>query len=213
MKSILKIKILLLFIFLSSEHSRASSYLKCTDLFSSHFSQQLSMLKKYEGEHLGLYYDKTTHQYWHVKYFNETEKAEFKISIANKILLDSTGRKASSPFDSETGQFKEGLIILDTEQNIYLLPYEQRGIFHHSSLSHGQNVFFAGTVSFSNGHILTISDLSGHYKPKYQSLVEFIRFLEDHGLNLRQTKISGYNIFEKTGQYSISYFDWKKLNP
>ena len=185
---------------------------QCLSLFISNLTL-LQMQSQYIGEDQGLYFDKITRKHWKVKYFSPAEKRKYQLIINNKRLTDLNKNKYSSEFDFKTGLFTDGLVILDLEQNIYLLPFEERGLYHHSSLSNGQNVFFAGTMTVSDGLVISISDLSGHYKPNISALQQFIHYLESSGLDLRYANISGYNVLKKFKQHSMTYKEWKKLNP
>ena len=186
--------------------------ISCVQLFGeleTQKAQLIQMLPQYIGEEKGHYYDKTARRYWNVHYFNHEDLKHLTITVKNSTLYDFKNEKYSTEFDHENGVFKEALVVLTAEENLLILPYESRGLYHHSSLSHGKPVLFAGTITVANGQVIELTDLSGHYKPNLDSLKNFITFLESKKLNLRNMLISGFNVFQKTKQHSISYSEFK----
>lgn len=183
---------------------------QCVHLFDFRMSQVFTMDSKYLGENEGKYIDPVTRKPWNVKYFTFEERQQFRLKSSSGKLVDTKNEPVSSEFDPESITFETGLVVLTKNYELYLMPYEQRGRFHHSSLSGGKDVLFAGEMSLYRGHVRNISDRSGHYKPNSRALADFIHYLEYLGLDLRDLKISGEAV-EKMGRYSLSYSDWKKL--
>jgi len=169
------------------------------------------MQPQYIGENQGLYYDKTTHRYWNVHYFNDADLNRLTLKIKNSFVLDYKNEKYSTDFDPETGSYKEALVVLTADKKLLVLPYEARGVYHHSSLSRGKAILFAGTITIANGQIVGLSDLSGHYKPNAESLKNFMTFLVSHKLNLKNLVISGVNVYQQTQQHSLSFAEYLKL--
>lgn len=165
---------------------------------------------KYVGEHEGRYLDPLTKKPWNVKYFTREERLQFFLHPVQGKLVNSKNEPVSSEFDPESITFEKGLVVLTKNYELYLMPYEQRGRFHHSSLSSGKDVLFAGEMSLHRGQVRDVSDRSGHYKPNPRALAEFIRYLEYLGLDLRDMKVSGHAV-EMMKRYSLSYTEWKQL--
>ena len=88
--------------------------------------------------------------------------------------------------------FEHHLFIVDQQLRIFILPFEERGKFHHSSLSAGENILFAGTLGLHQGVLREISDKSGHYRPDTQQTLKVLKLLQNQGLDLSQTKLYGY---------------------
>lgn len=203
-------KFLLIFALLFNPLVVYSKSLQCAQLFGFQMSQVLPMSAKYVGEHEGRYIDPLTKKPWNVKYFTREERQQFFLHAVGGKLVNFKNEPVSSEFDPESITFEKGLVVLTKKYELYLMPYEQRGRFHHSSLSSGKDVLFAGEMSLHRGQVRDVSDRSGHYKPNPQALVEFIHYLEYLGLDLRNMKVSGHAV-ELMKRYSLSYNEWKNL--
>ncbi len=167
---------------------------QCGGIFQSQSVRGLpliSMDSRYQGEDRGLYVDPVTKRPWQVKYFTAVERAPYELIVKDGFLWDRQGRKAESEYDAEVAEFSNSLLVIDKNHRIFSLPFEERGKFHHSTLSGGQEVLFAGTISMSGGRIREISDGSGHYKPSVEQTLIAIRELKRMGLDLSSMKLTG----------------------
>ncbi len=151
----------------------------------------IKMSSQYAGENKGQYIDPLTKEKWKVIYFSDAEKKNFEIIYKNKLFWANDGKKANSEFDSEALSFNHSLIVIDKNFKIFTLPFEERGKYHHSSLSAGEDILFAGTVAFSDGYIRELSDLSGHYKPTPEQTILILKELRRRGVDLSHLKVSG----------------------
>lgn len=194
---------LTLALFLSVPSVSSAQAPLCQDLFDSPLAL-ISMNPTYRGEEMGLYVDPVTKVPWKVRYFSEAEKAKYELFIRDGIFVDKDGVKAQSPFDHEAISWENGLLVIDAQSRIFLLPYEQRGLYHHSSLSAGKDVLFAGTAGFHQGYLREFSDRSGHYKPSTQQTRMTLEELSRKGVDLRQIRLTGHFIREITDSISIS---------
>ncbi|KHD87788.1 MAG: hypothetical protein OM95_12300 [Bdellovibrio sp. ArHS] len=167
----------------------------CQNLFSETLSSPavplISMDSRYRGEDRGLYIDPVTQKPWQVHYYSMAEKNAFELIPQNGLLVHRNGKKADSPFDAESLSFESALLVIDKDLRIFILPFEERGRFHHSSLSAGEDVLFAGTAAFNAGVLRELSDQSGHYKPSPQQTLIAIKELQKMGVDLSMLKLSG----------------------
>lgn len=179
---------------LASLSSPALAQQTCESVFSI-FSTRgvplIAMDSRYRGEEHGLYVDPVTKVPWKVKYFTATELRSFELIPKGKLLWTSAGKKAESEFDAESMSFESSLVVIDRDHRIFALPFEERGRFHHSSLSAGQEVVFAGTMALSGGRIRELSDASGHYKPSVDQTLRVLKEFQRMGLDLSSMKLSG----------------------
>lgn len=175
----------------------------------------IKMDPQYIGESVGRYIDPVTKKPWNVKYFTPSDLAGFELKIQDGLFITSQGKKANSEFDSESMSFELGLIVIDKQRRILVLPYEQRGRFHHSSLSRGEVIVFAGMAAFSQGRIRELNDNSGHYKPSPQQTVVTLKLLKSLGVDLSQMKLGGKTaqILGKTYSMSPKEVEALLLNP
>ncbi len=110
-------------------------------------------------------------------YLDEEERAQYEVEITSTQLrwadtgdpLHTVGNLGGDP--PATTMF-----AADLNGRFYALHYwdlaDTQGRFAHSSFLAGDNVLCAGTLKASNGRLLEISNLSGHYTPGLQHLVD-----------------------------------------
>lgn len=186
--------------------------LTCSKVFeaSAHATQNLNdipliqMNPKYRGEDQGNYIDPVTQTRWHVKYFSETELTPLRVQLKDGLFLDLNGKKLESPFDYKESEYQSSLLVINKEGKILLLNLEERGRYHHSSLSRGEDILFAGTAIFTNGYLRQLTNNSGHYQPTTQQTLKVLRMWQSQGVNFSQAKLSGQAARDLSGQYSIS---------
>jgi hypothetical protein len=152
----------------------------------------LHMDPAYVGEDRGMYVDPRTNMRWNVKYFGDETKKEFEVFI-NKdgLVVDRAGQPVSTEFDRESLQFEHALFVIDADLRIYVMNLDERGKFHHTSITHGQPIIFAGSIGLMEGKIREISDESGHYKPSVLQSLIAIRTLHLMGANMGNMKLRG----------------------
>lgn len=170
----------------------------------SWLERRVQMDKAYVGENSGAYADPVTRAVWRVKYFTRNELLQYKLEPKGDVLVDFTGKKVESEFDADSLHFDSSLIVINSNREILVLPFEERGRFHHSSLSSGQNVIFAGTATFANGKIRSLSDMSGHYKPDALQFLIALRTLFKVGVDMTQLRIEGHLARDVFGTASMS---------
>lgn len=183
------------------------TYPKCGPLFEAKADARLPLIAmdpRYQGENQGKYRDPISGEPWKVKYYSEAEKKVFQLRLKDGIFHDHQGKKMDSDFDAESLSFESGLFVIDKEQRMFLLPFEERGKFHHSSLTGGQDVIFAGTAAFSNGRLREFTDNSGHYKPSPKQTIRTLKLLRKMGVEFKLLKVSGRVAKELSNSYSIS---------
>lgn len=181
----------------------SSSNPQCFALFESGAILRLQMNPQYVGENKGLYIDPMTGSRWKVKYFNQQEKAKHNLFLKNGRFVSFKGKFFSSPFDHESSEYESILFVIDRNYNFLFLPKEQRGKFHHSTLTSGEDVLFAGTAIIINGRLVEISNNSGHYKPSTRQTLEILKFLKNAGVDLSHLKLTGPAAKELSGTFSV----------
>jgi hypothetical protein len=164
----------------------------------------LRMKAEYRGEDRGLYTDPLTHVRWNVQYFSSVERAQHEIFPRSGKFYDVNGRELNSAFDAEAFSFEDALLAIDKDFRMYVLSGEERGRLHHSSLSAGGDVLFAGTIAFMDGRVRHMSDSSGHYKPEPWRTRRVVRLMRDRGADLSQMRLSGHVATEYGGSVSLT---------
>ena len=184
--------------------AKANGYaLRCHNVFATNSDMLIAMNPIYKGENKGTYIDPITKTAWNVKYFSKEELFPYALFSKDGLMVNHQGKKISSDFDPEAMSFEHGLLVIDKNNNVYLLPFESRGKYHHSSLSAGDDILFAGTAAFHNGILREFSNSSGHYKPDSKQTLRVLKTLQKQGINLDNTKLTGPAAKELTNSYSI----------
>lgn len=165
--------------------------------------------KKYRGEELSLEeqvarglrpIDSFGAPLSNVTYLSPEQRAYYRVDLNDSGLFVSLGDPAlgrflspqrQQPLSSAMQDFA-GTIVMDTEFNIYFSNFSGPG-FVHSSLAGGGEVLFAGTAVLHQGRLEVLAHNSGHYKPDYFALLNFVRHLKKRGYSgdkilLRGTK-------------------------
>lgn len=171
--------------------------------------RRVQMDKTYLGENSGQYSDPVTRAVWKVKYFTAEELRQYKLTPQGKVLVDFMGKKAESAFDADSLHFDSSLIVINKNREILVLPFEERGRFHHSSLTAGQEVIFAGTATFANGKLRSLSDMSGHYKPDALQFLVALRTLFKMGVDMTQLRVEGHLAQDVFGTASMTQAEVK----
>lgn len=177
--------------------------LQCHNVFAVNSDMLIAMNPLYRGEDKGTYMDPITKKPWNVKYFSKEELLPYALFAKDGLIVNHQGKKTSSDFDPEAMSFEHGLLVIDKNNKAYLLPFESRGKYHHSSLSAGDDIIFAGTATFHNGVLREFSNSSGHYKPSSKQTLKALKILQKQGVNLDSTKLTGPAAKELTNSYSI----------
>lgn len=176
---------------------------KCSDHLSSDYIPLVSMIDTYRGENKGEYFDPVTKKYWEVEYFDEDQLKKHELFVIDGQLIDHLGQPFDSVYDADSGTFEDYTFIVNKDRRIFILPEAERGRWHHSSLSQGQALIFAGTLSADRGQVREITDRSGHYKMTGTQTINGLRVLIDMGVNLDRSKFSGHFVEERFDRFSI----------
>ncbi|KAJ9478205.1 IQ calmodulin-binding motif protein [Pseudozyma hubeiensis] len=81
------------------------------------------------------------------------------------------------------------IFVADVSYNLYI-GIKQRGRFQHSSLLAGSLVTVAGVLKVKDGVIVSIYPWSGHYRSSSHHFEEFIRRLQQRGLDTSQINVT-----------------------
>ncbi|MGU7844106.1 hypothetical protein ACV22V_32200 [Burkholderia sp. AW33-5] len=143
------------------------------------FSNRQSMNKDYVGEQFGHVWGTA------VAYLNDVERAKYKVTVQNGLVLDAQGlpfdtSAASTAFANNKGR---AIFVMDHYGDIYVSNMQTSGKFHHSSFLAGAPVAAAGDIRIENGKVRIISRKSGHYQPTTEQLKQFENRLHSLGIH------------------------------
>ncbi|GLU22400.1 hypothetical protein SLE2022_384800 [Rubroshorea leprosula] len=117
-----------------------------------------------------------------VKYLGPKERSDYEVVIKKGKFVY---KKGGEPLTSTEGS--KLIFVLSTSRKLYV-GEKKKGFFHHSSFLAGAATIASGRLALRAGILQGIWLCSGHYRPKYESLTEFCRFLEEHDVDLTNVK-------------------------
>ena len=148
------------------------------------------MVKSYLGEHL------PNNPIWgtQVTYLGPAERQAFKLHIKDGKLYDAEGNlfDTADAASVHSGGGGRAIAVMDADGNLYASKYQEVGKFHHSSLTAGEPVAYAGEIKVEDGLLTEISNRSGHYRPPQASVDQARQILEFFGIDfatLKQIKV------------------------
>lgn len=127
----------------------------------------------------------------HVEYLDEAERERYRVVPVRGWLYTTDG----IPFD--TGAADSGwanadaraIFVMDAYGNLYASNTYQVGRFHHSSFLAGAPVAAAGEITVRKGRPTFLSNRSGHYRPRPETLDAVLGVLRDAGVDVRDVEI------------------------
>ena len=114
--------------------------------------------------------------------FTEEQVAKMEVIVGkggllrykhNNALIDSRDGASVGSMVVGGAAFGHTFIFVQTEEGKMYVAQGHPGKFHHSSFTQGKPVAMAGELSVEKGVIVGLSNGSGHYQPKTDSLVRF----------------------------------------
>ncbi|TYT74509.1 hypothetical protein [Desulfobotulus mexicanus] len=136
-----------------------------------------------------------------VKYVREDERPNYRIHIKNGLMqVPKTTVSSGMPGAFEPLNTAGAIFIIDRDKNLYwsrgLDCHPDGQVFHHSSVVCGVAVLFAGGIAVAEGQLTSIDNMSGHYRPGKEHLLEAVRLLRVKGVKLDEvivTYLEGFN--------------------
>ena len=129
-----------------------------------------------------------------VRYFQENDRTEFAVAMKEGKLMRQNGEPLFTAED-------EFIFVIGPDQVMY--AYEKKvGNQHHSSAFSGEAIISGGTIKTdAEGKIIELSNMSGHYKPNRQNLLDTLQILKQ-----RDVDLSGVKLFEMNGEDGIDFY-------
>lgn len=121
-----------------------------------------------------------------VRYFDEDEREEARLTAHDGVLYDDEGR----PFQSELGGSwwsrgqERSIFVMDGKGNLFVSNDQEPGVTHHSSILAGAPVAGAGEIGVVDGKVEFLSDQSGHYMPPAVCLDQVTNYLRKEGVDV-----------------------------
>jgi hypothetical protein len=126
-----------------------------------------------------------------VAYDNQLAQEATQVEIDNgKLYLTAktaTGKSREPVDTAKMASFHSGIgyaiYVMSQERNLHIHSHVVGG-YHHSSLLHGAPVFGAGEMKVSQGVVQLLTNKSGHYMPKRESLYCVLSMLQNRKVPL-----------------------------
>ncbi|BAF29182.1 IQ domain-containing protein IQM3 [Oryza sativa Japonica Group] len=121
-----------------------------------------------------------------IKYLGPQERELYEYIVTEgKIIHKHSGE----PLDTSQGpKGTKWIFVMSTTKKLYA-GKKERGVFQHSSFLAGGATIAAGRFTAENGVIKSIWAYSGHYKPSAENLANFMNFLEENGVDLKEVEV------------------------
>jgi hypothetical protein len=125
------------------------------------------------------YLDETTRAVEPVHHYSDAVLKKLEVFIGDGRLLNPEGQAISSYLTGPS------LYIIDTKGRLLVSPYSKHGLIHHSSLSGGADVLFAGQIVVQDGVLLAIDRESGHYRAPASYMEPLKTYFQNYGIDLQ----------------------------
>ncbi|OEL13585.1 IQ domain-containing protein IQM6 [Dichanthelium oligosanthes] len=117
-----------------------------------------------------------------IKYLGPKERQEYEVVVeSGKLVYKKNGAVLQTLDDSKW------IFVLSTTKALYV-GQKKKGSFQHSSFLAGGAITSAGRLVVKEGILKAIWPYSGHYLPTEENFREFIRYLEENGVDLTDVK-------------------------
>ncbi|KAF8707081.1 hypothetical protein HU200_030312 [Digitaria exilis] len=121
-----------------------------------------------------------------IKYLGPQEREHYEYIInEGKIIHKQSGEPLDTSQDPKGTKW---IFVMSTAKRLYA-GKKERGVFQHSSFLAGGTTIAAGRFTAENGIIKSIWAYSGHYKPSAENLNNFMNFLKENGVDLKEVEV------------------------
>ncbi|KAM0851568.1 hypothetical protein ACQ4PT_052340 [Festuca glaucescens] len=117
-----------------------------------------------------------------IKYLGPQERQQYEVVVeSGKLVFKQTGVLVHSSDDSKW------IFVLSTTKAFYV-GQKKKGSFQHSSFLAGGAITAAGRLVVKDGILKAIWPYSGHYLPTEENFRDFVRYLQENGVDLTDVK-------------------------
>ncbi|KAL6641888.1 hypothetical protein ACP70R_020069 [Stipagrostis hirtigluma subsp. patula] len=121
-----------------------------------------------------------------IRYLGPQEREHYEYIIKEGKIIH---KQSGEPLDTSQGpKGAKWIFVMSTAKKLYA-GKKERGVFQHSSFLAGGTTIAAGRFTAENGVIKSIWAYSGHYKPSAENLSNFLNFLEENGVDLKEVEV------------------------
>ncbi|KAK9697246.1 hypothetical protein RND81_08G024600 [Saponaria officinalis] len=122
-----------------------------------------------------------------IKYLGPKEREAYEVIVEDgKLIYKQSGNLLETVDDSKW------IFVLSASRSLYV-GQKKKGRFQHSSFLAGAATTAAGRLVAHGGVLEALWPYSGHYLPTEENFEEFISFLRDNHVDLKNVKKYAYN--------------------
>ncbi|KAH9604689.1 hypothetical protein KSS87_012108 [Heliosperma pusillum] len=122
-----------------------------------------------------------------IKYLGPKEREVYEVIVEEeKLVYKQSGNLLETVDDCKW------IFVLSASRSLYV-GQKKKGVFQHSSFLAGAATTAAGRLVAHGGILEAIWPYSGHYLPTEENFKEFISFLRDNSVDLKNVKKYAYN--------------------
>ncbi|XP_074280734.1 IQ domain-containing protein IQM1-like [Silene latifolia] len=122
-----------------------------------------------------------------IKYLGPKEREVYEVIVEEgKLVYKQSGNLLETVDDCKW------IFVLSASRSLYV-GQKKKGVFQHSSFLAGAATTAAGRLVAHGGVLEAIWPYSGHYLPTEENFKEFISFLRDNSVDLKNVKKYAYN--------------------
>ena len=129
-----------------------------------------------------------------ITYLTDAERAEYNIEIYNGLFYKSGEIFDCSHLEAhDRAGYVAFTLNVSGELSVFshLSSNEDKNgkKLAHSSMNAGAPLLAAGEMEIKKGVLVSINTFSGHYEPSIRTLVRFLEYLSERGIDISQTKV------------------------
>lgn len=135
-----------------------------------------------------------------VPYLAPAQQLEQTLKVVDGRFLNAQGQ----PMTTRHAH----LMVVNPSGDMIAMARPASGIFHHSSLSAGEDVSMAGYVELNEGKLNKVTNTSGHYQPPLPSFEKLLRHWMDQGVDLKEAMV-GFQVSITSSKSETFYYELK----
>ncbi|KAM1114783.1 hypothetical protein PS1_005451 [Malus domestica] len=122
-----------------------------------------------------------------IKYLGPMERMAYEVVVEDgKFLYKQSGELLHTTGESDDTKW---IFVLSASRTLYV-GKKKKGTFQHSSFLAGGATSAAGRLVVENGILKAVWPHSGHYRPTEENFRDFVSFLEENNVDLKDVKLS-----------------------
>ncbi|KAB2607526.1 hypothetical protein D8674_007243 [Pyrus ussuriensis x Pyrus communis] len=122
-----------------------------------------------------------------IKYLGPMERMAYEVVVEDgKLFYKQSGELLHTTGESDDTKW---IFVLSASRSLYV-GKKKKGTFQHSSFLAGGATSAAGRLVVENGILMAVWPHSGHYRPTEENFRDFVSFLEENNVDLKDVKLS-----------------------